>query len=439
MKKNSLIAVLGAALHLSASAADWPQYAGLNRDNVSPETGLADQWPADGPKVLWETATHDGYSGPSIKDGKAYLTDREGEDSLLRCLDMRTGAELWRVSFNDPGELSPKFAGTRGTPTITDDAAYLVTGYGAFVRVDLESKTVTWKHHLVTDYENELHKFGIAQSPSLYGNLVLVAPNTPAVGVAAYDAKSGERIWTSPGLGFHGYVSPRVETVCGQDMIIAQGSSEKAERSRRRKKGEDPEPPKELAPGHVVGLSPLDGSLLWDYAGWRCHNAIPHAVALPDDHFFITGGYDAGSAMIRIVKKGDGFEVKELYKTDVVGSQLHQPILVGEHLFIGSNSNSRNDGLASFSLDGELAWRTKDIEGAPNFERGGFILADGKLIYLDGKTGRLHLLKADPAEFTELASAPMVEPNDMAWAPPVLSDGRLLVRDWNTIKCVDLK
>ena len=428
---------------VAANAADWPQYGGLNRNNISPETGLADSWPEGAPKVLWETKVHDGFSGAAIVGGKAYLTDRDGDDSLLRCFDMESGKELWKVSFSDPGVLkSKKFDGTRGTPTIADGHAYLVTSYGTLVCIDLQSRKVKWQHNLAKDYDQEVCQFGIAQSPALYGNMVLVAPNAKQTGVAAYDSKSGERLWTSPGLGFHSFISPRVEQVCGQDMVVAVGSAEPKPRPPRRKKGEPkPEPVdvSKLEPGHVVGLSPKDGSVLWDYTGWRCKWAIPHPVALPGNRFFITGGYDAGSAMIQVAKRGNGFEVKELYKTDEVGAQLHQPIQVGDHLFIGSNSNSRKDGLASFSLDGKLEWRTKDIDEAPNFERGSFILADGKLIMLDGKTGILHLVKADPKKFQLLASAEMVEKNDMAWAPLALSDGKLLVRDWNTLKCVDLK
>lgn len=433
---------LTVSITLAAHAADWPQYAGIHRDNISSETGLADEWGSSGPKVLWETEVADGYSGPAIVDGKAYLTDREGDDSTLRCIDMKTGKDLWKVKIKDPGEISSKkYDGTRGTPTILDDQALLVTSYGTFACIDLKTKKVKWKHNLVDDYEMELHKFGIAQSPSVYGNMVLVAPNAPDVGVAAYDLKSGERLWTSAGLGFHAYISPRVENICGQDMVISIGSCEKPQRSSRRRRDEEApkEEPKKLEPGHVVGLSPKNGSILWDYTGWSCQGSIPHPLLLPGNRLFITGGYDAGSAMIEIVKKGNTFIPNEIYKTDLVGSQLHQPIRVGDHLFIGSNSNSRKDGLASFTLDGKLEWRTKDIDDAPNFERGSFILADGKLIMLDGKTGILHLVKANPNKFELLASAEMVEKNDMAWAPLALSEGKLLVRDWNTLKCIDLK
>ena len=440
MKKTvGLISIWAVASGLFAG--DWPQFCGPNRDNISTETGLADSWPDSGPKVLWETEVHDGYSGPAIKDGKVYLIDREDDNSLLRCLDLDSGKELWRVSFSDVAEMKgKKFAGTRGTPTIADDVAYLVTGYGTFACIDLKTKKVKWTNSLLKDYDNALHQFGIAQSPSLYENMVLVAPNSKAVGVAAYDRESGKRAWVSPGLGYHAYISPRVETICGQDMVVAVGSSEKEQRSKRRKgKDDQPEPKKELAPAHVVGLSPKDGSILWDYTDWRCHMAIPHPVALPDNRLFITGGYDAGSAMIQIVKKGSGFEVKELYKTAEISSKIHQPIELKNHLMMVSNTNNGKDGLACCNLDGEFKWRTKDVEGAPNFDLGSIILADGKLIILDGKTGILHLVKADPLEFDLLASFKMVEKNDMAWAPLALFGGKLLVRDWNTLKCVDLK
>jgi outer membrane protein assembly factor BamB len=441
MLKQGVFAVAGIALACSVQAADWPQFGGLNRDNISPETGLADAWPSGGPKVLWETGVHDGYSGASIVDGKAYLIDRKGDNSLLRCIDMKSGRDLWSVSFSDPGKLKgTRFDGTRGTPTIAEGHVWLVTAYGSFTCIDLKSRKLKWMHHLAKDYDQEVHQFGIAQSPALYGNMVLVAPNSPEAGVAAYDRTSGERLWVSPGLGFHAYISPRVEKICGQDMVLSIGSCEKAERTRgRRNDGERPAEKKELAPGHVVGISPRDGSILWDYDEWMCRGSVPHPVVLPDDRVFVTGGYGAGSAMLKIVKQNNTFDAQVLYKTDDVGSQIHLPILVGSHLFIGSNSNSRKDGLVSFSLDGELVWRTRDIEDAPNFERGSFILADGKLIGLDGKTGVLHLVQADPSEFELLASAQMVEANDMAWAPLALSEGLLLVRDWNTLKCVDLR
>jgi outer membrane protein assembly factor BamB len=428
------------AVAMSLFAGDWPQFCGPDRNNISTETGLADSWPDAGPKVLWEAEVHDGYSGPAIKDGKVYLIDRDEESSLLRCLDLVTGKSLWECSFADPGEMKgKKFAGTRGTPTVTGEAIYFMTGYGTLIRIDPQSKKVVWKRNLLSDFGLGLHQWGHAQAPSIYKDVVIVALDTQDASVFAFDKETGKQVWASPKLGKHSFVSTQNATLHGTDMVVAIGSNEEPPRKRKKKGEEKPEPPKKLQEGHVFGLSPKDGSVLWDYTGWKCKIAIPHPTVLPDNRLFITGGYDAGSAMIQIGKTSEGFAVQELYTTDEVGSQLHQPIPLGDHLFIGSNSNSRKDGLACFGFDGKLAWRTKDIDGAPNFERGSLIMADGKLIILDGKSGILYLVKADTSEYKQLASAKMVEENDMAWAPLALSNGKLLVRDWNTLKCVDLK
>ncbi len=441
MKNAWLYIAVGFAWFTTAFAGDWPQLGGPARNNISTETGLADSWPSSGPNVLWEKTVSDGYSGPTIKDGKIYLIDHEGDDSILRCLALSSGEEIWNYSFSDPGKMSGgKFAGTRGNPTVTDDAVYLVTGHGTFICMDLRTRQVKWMHHLLKDYGNKLHQFGVVQAPFIYKNMVLVAPNTKEAGAAAYDTTTGERLWVSSGLGDHAYITPQVVEFCGQEMVLAVGSKQETPKPRRRQPGAGPEEP--VAPpmaGHITGLSLKDGSVLWDYTGWQCDSAIPAPVLLSDNRLFITGDYGAGSAMIQVVRDGPGFAAREIYKTDAVGAQLQPPIQVGDHFFIGSNGNGRKDGLVCFSLDGKLEWRTKDIEGAPNFERGPFILADGKLILLDGKSGILYLVKADASGYKQLAAAQMVKENSMAWAPLALSGGKLLVRDWNTLKCVDLK
>jgi len=443
MYRIRILILTGTAL-LAAAHGDWPNFSGPDWNHTSSETGLADAWPSSGPAVLWQKKVHSGYASPAVRDGKVYLIDRVGEESLLRCLDLDSGKELWNCPFSDPGEMKgAKFAGTRGTPTITEDSAYLVTGYGTFVCIDLNERNVKWKHRLLEDYNTALHQFGIAHAPFVYGEIVLIAPYTKEAGVAAYNRISGERLWVSPGLGAHSYVTPRVLTLCGQPMVVAAGSLQKAPRARGRNRpaGEDDAPAAtgEDTPGKTAGLSLQDGSILWTYEGWTCQIAIPHPVALSDNRLFLTGGYNAGSAMIRIVQDGDRFQAEELFKTAEAGAQIQLPIQINGHLLIGSNSNNSNDGLTCLTEDGHLVWRTKDIPGAPLFERGPFLLADGKLILLDGKTGILHLARADASGYRELASAQIVKENDMTWAPLALSNGKLLVRDWNTLKCVDLK
>lgn len=438
MSKKWIGLAISMALALSSSAGDWPQFSGPTRDNISMETGLADSWPEGGPEVLWEKEVSDGYSSAAIKGGKVYFIDRENEESVLRCLDLTNGDELWKCAIVDPGTMQhQQFAGTRGTPTVTDDSVYFATGWGTLACVDLESKEVKWKHNLLTEFELDLHMWGMSQSPYLYEDLVLVAPTAKSAGVAAFNKNTGELIWKSTSIGGYAFASPVVYTIGGEDMVVAVGSQEAQSRSRSRTAS--PQPDADAQVSGVYGISPEDGSVLWNYAGWQGQFAIPFPTLVPGDRLFITSGYNAGAAMIRLEKTEQGYKAIEVFKSEEVSPQIHQPIYLDDHLMIVNNGMQRNDGLICVNLDGEIEWRSKDIENAPTFERGAFVLVDGKIVILDAKTGKLHLLKADVSEYKEIASAPMVQANNMAWAPLALSDGKLIVRDWTTLKCIDLK
>ena len=74
-----------------AGDTDWPQYRGPNRDGVSSETGLLDQWSAGGPKELWRTSLGRGFSGISVSGGRIYTMFAEGSDEFVVCLDAATG------------------------------------------------------------------------------------------------------------------------------------------------------------------------------------------------------------------------------------------------------------------------------------------------------------------------------------------------------------
>lgn len=163
-------------------------------------------------------------------------------------------------------------------------------------------------------------------------------------------------------------------------------------------------------------------------------------MPVPGDRLFLTGGYGAGSAMIQVSREGPGFRVAELFKLDAktCGSQIHQPILYGDCLYVNSNSNERQDGLVCLRIDGTVAWRTADTPGLPLFDRGNLLLADGMLLALDGKTGILHLIDPSPAGYKELAQAKVLDGKEI-WAPMALVNGKLIIRSQTEMKCLDVK
>jgi hypothetical protein len=139
----------------------------------------------------------------------------------------------------------------------------------------------------------------------------------------------------------------------------------------------------------------------------------------------LAGGYNAGSAMIQIVKKADGtYTVNELFKNRDFGSHTQAPILYKDHFYTQYTTNERKDGLVSMSMAGEVKWKTGQ---EPAFVRGGAILAEGLLLATDGSK-KLYLIEPDPAGLKVLASAELME-SGQNWAPLALSDGRLVIRD----------
>jgi len=405
----------------TVTTADWPQMAGPDRNNISSETGLARTWPGDGPPVLWTVALGGGFASPSIKDGKVYLLDRIGaEQDNLRCFDLETGQELWNYSYDAPGGVSHD--GPRTAPTVTEDRVYFVGMLGHFTCLDLATHKPVWTRNLCADFGAEVPRWGVAQAPSLYKDMVIVAPQANDAFVAAIDKNTGEVVWKTPCLGDVGYSTPVMLTWCSVDQAVMIGAT----------------PPPGLNTGSVNGISLENGSVLWSYHGWECKIPIPYATALPDNRLFITGGYKAGSAMVQLNRDGDAFTVKELFKTEECGSQIQQPIFFQNHLYVNSNSNEREDGMMCLTLDGKILWKTRDTRIAwfsTTFERGPLLLADGLILNLDGKYGTLHLIEPSPEGYKELAKATVLEGKQL-WSPMALSRGRLLIRSHTEMKCL---
>ena len=431
---------------VSVYGGDWPQYLGPERNATSAETGLAREWPDDGPKVLWSVPLGHGYGGPAVLNGKVYILDRiEGSQDTLRCLNLTTGEEEWNFAYDAPGRTS--HPGSRSVPAVDEDRVYTCGPRGDLYCFDKTSHKPLWNKHLARDFgEAQSPRWGFSQNPLLYKDMLIIAPMTSEVGVAALDKVSGEVRWTSPPLpGRPSYASPAIVTVGGVEQIVAIGASSR-ERSggRRRDRGRsgasnrpsngdrDGDAQAASEPGAIVGYDPMTGKPLWSYSGWQCRIPVANLVSLGDGRFFITGGYEAGSAMFRVEKQGQNYTVKEQYKTQDFGTHVHPPLLHQGHLYGHCSTNETRDGLVCMSVEGNLQWKT---ERSPAFNKGGLILADGMIISVDGADGYLYLIEPSPEGFKPLAKAKLLEKGEV-WAPLTLADGKLLIRDQTQMKCV---
>ena len=407
-------------------AQDWPQYLGPNRNSASAEKGILRSWPEKGPEVLWAASIGIGYGGPVIKDGKIYLLDRDDKvGDKLRCFNLSDGKELWNFAYGAPG--SVMFPGSRSVPVIDGNRIYSCGPYGDLYCIDINTHKPIWNKNVWKDYGGgEIPRWAITQCPVVYGDLLIVASQAPQAGVVAYEKLTGKVKWATPSLGPVGYVSPEIVKVGKESHVVMITASAGRGAS--------------ASGGKVIGIDPLTGKVLWEYTNWQCGIPVPGALDAGDGRVLITGGYQAGAAMLKIEKKADGkYNVKELYKNPDFGAHTQPPVLVNGNFYAQYTTNERKDGLVCMSMDGQIKWKTGRT---PLFDKGGIILVDGMLLATDGSS-KLYLIQPDPSAFKPLASSDLLKADSgdtrfptQNWAPLALSNGKLLIRDQSRLICV---
>lgn len=429
--KNKLIiasALLLMTFANSVYAQDWPQYLGPNRNSISDQKGILRSWTATGPEVLWTVNVGIGYGGPVIKDGKVYLLDRDDKiGDNLKCFDLSSGKELWNFAYDAPGSVS--FPGSRSVPVVDSKNVYTCGPYGDLYCIDINTHKPVWNKNIWKDFGGaEIPKWAISQCPLIYGDLLILASQAPQAGVVAYEKLTGKVKWATPSLGAVGYVSPNIVKIDGKDHVVMVTASERGGGSK----------------GKVVGIEPLTGKIIWEFANWECAIPVPAAVDAGDNKILVTGGYELGALMIKVEKKADGsYGTTELFRTVEFGDQTKTPLFYNGYFYAEYGTNNRRDGLVCMDINGQIMWKTKR---EPEFNKGSMILADGLILATNGGKA-LYLIEPDPKGFKPLASAELlVEQKTDAqaierygiqnWGPIALADGKLLIRDQSRMMCV---
>lgn len=415
--RRKLLAPLALALlalvALSARGANWPQFGGLNRDSTSQEKGIIQEWPEGGPDKLWTVSLGKGFGAPVVYEGEVYVLDRKvGKSHTLRCYSLESGEELWNYSWTSEGGVP--VPGSRSQPRVNDDYVFTLGARGRLFCIDRETHEPVWKKHMLEEYGAKLPRWGISQSPLTYEDRVIVAPHGSKAGVVALDQDTGEEVWTSEPFEKRkrgSYTSPMLATIGGVRQVLY------------------------TTPNVTAGIHADTGKVLWRHRNWSCKIPIVSPVKVSENKILITGGYGAGTEMFSVRKDGDGFSTATLWTTDKCNCQIHQPLVYDGHIYIIGNSNKRNDGLMCFDMQGDLQWQTKRD---PNFGRGGMIRVGDCIFAMDDPKGDLVLIKPSPEGYRELGRRNYLD-RPKIWAPLVLSDGKLLMRDQKKMVCVDVR
>lgn len=418
-----LIPVLG-MLQSCTQSSNWNQYLGPGRDATIQSQEIITSWPDKGPPKLWSIPLGEGYGGAAIFDEEVFILDRQkGESDILRCIDLNSGEEKWSFSYEAKGEIS--FPGSRAVPTVDHKHVWSIGPHGDFYCFDKKSGKPLWNHNILQDFNRELTTWGVSQSPLVYNDLIIAAPQGEMAGVVAYQKTSGELVWKSRPLTGHPFhVSPSLARFGGVDQVIMISPNDIRDSTKTHE---------------VVSFDAASGEELWKYTGLKSFATITPAVVIDDERLFLTdcsynGGYGPVSILLEITRTGDDFQVKELFLTEEVGCKMHPAVLFQDHLYLNSTGNPNQ--MQCLTLEGEVVW---EEASAPGFEMGGMILVNGLIINQNGKNGDVHLIKPSPEAYQEIGKASFFNSKkSQAWAPMAFSQGFLIIRDLEQLVCVDL-
>jgi outer membrane protein assembly factor BamB len=404
------LAVASAVFSEATAAADWPQFLGPNRNGVSAETGLLQTWPQGGPKEVWRVAGGVGMSGLAIAGSRlCTLTQKEGEQLLIG-LDVTTGEQKWQTPLA-PEYKNSQGDGPRATPTIHDRAVYAFTGQGILCAANVNDGNLLWKHNVVSELGGKVADYGMACSPLVVGDLVIVTAGAPQACVVAYRRESGELAWKA-GADPAGYSSPVLLDMGGRQQIVV------------------------FTGGSVIGLAPESGKLLWRHpyeTDYDCNTASPIAV---NGQILVSSGENHGSVLLKLKPSGDKFDVAEVWSSQgprsVLRSEWQTPILLDGKLYGLDNAGSAGPVTNLTCVDGASGER---IWQQPRFGKSNMIAADGKLFF-STMNGEIVAVRATPKGFEEIGRKQVIGATRQA---PALADGLLYLRDDKEIVCLDMR
>jgi outer membrane protein assembly factor BamB len=372
----------------TSTESGWPGFRGPQRDSTIRGVRIKTDWTASPPVELWRRPIGPGWSSFAVRDGRFYTQEQRGNDEIVSCYDLATGKPVWKHS--DPARFWESNAGPgpRATPTLSNGRVYTQGATGIVNVLDAATGAVVWTRNAVSDTGAKIPGWGIAGSPLVLNDVVIVATTGSLI---AYDLADGKPRWVGP-AGETSYSSPQLAKINGVPQIVLLSS-----------KG-------------VKSVSPADGKLLWQHE-WSGVPILQPAVEANGD-VFVSVSESSGMRRLAVAQNSGGWTVQERWTTEDLNPWFNDFVVHNGHAY-GFDGSS----LVCINLDdGKLKWRGK---------RYGYgqlvLLPDEDLLLVLSEQGELALAKATPDQFTELAHVPALE--GKTWNHPVLVGDVLLVRN----------
>ncbi len=414
------------AVYWPLTAADWPQWRGPNRDGVWPEKDIIKKFSSEQLPVRWRASISNGYSGPTVANNRVYVTDRLAAPVQLErvhCLDSETGKRIWSYEYKCEYERIEQRNGPRAAVTIDDNRAYTLGTMGHLFCFDAADGNVHWSRDLDSQYRIEMPLWGIAASPLIEKNLLIVQVGGQNACLAAFDKITGREIWKNL-ADSAGYSAPIVIEQAGERVLVCWTGE------------------------RIVGLNPSTGSLYWELPFPPAK--MVHNIATPvfyNNYLFFSGFFD-GSILLKI--NPDKIAVEKLWHrrgpsekdTDSLHCCISTPIFEGDFIY-------GVDGYGQLRcLDLKTGDRIWESRAAVPENRWATIhmIRNGGQVWMFNERGELIISRLSPEGFYEISRTKLIEPTKgqlnqrggVCWAHPAFANKCIYIRNDEELICADL-
>jgi outer membrane protein assembly factor BamB len=400
------VIVVGAVIVSGQSASvDWPQWRGPDRNGISKETGLLGQWPRSGPPVAWSAAMLGaGYGAVSVQGNRVFVQGMRNSQSVVSTLNRVDGKPLW-VRILGPAGDNDRGPGPRSTPTVDGDRVYALSETGDLACLRAADGSVIWQRNILKDFRGENPNWLLSESPLVDGNLLIVTPGGRGAGVVALDKMTGKTVWVSKDLSDGaGYSSPIVADVAGVRTIMT------------------------FTAEAGVGVRASDGKLMWRNSSASNRTANIATPVYSDGRVFFTSSYGTGATLLGLRASGNEVRAEEIYFTRDMKNHHGGVVLVNGHIY------GYNDSILTCLefASGKMVWRDRSVG------KGAVAFADGHL-YILGENNVVGLVEATPSGYREKGRFSIADQGLPSWAHPVVSGGRLYIRNQGTLTSYDVR
>lgn len=407
-----LTVLVGSFAVLPAFAEDWPQWLGPRRDNSSTEK--VTPW-KENLKVLWRMPVGEGRSSPVAADGRVFIHAKikDKNEEEIAAFDAESGKELWRMRYDRAAFTSLYGNGPQATPAVVEDRLYAFGITGVLTCLNAKKGDKIWQVDTLQMFKAKNLYFGMACSPLVVGERVLVNVGGEGHSIVAFDRGNGEVAWKS------------MDDPASYSSPIVVGKNDKRQVVF-------------LTGANVASLNPADGSVYWRFP-LKDRLLESSTTPIRAGDLVLASSITYGSVGLTLKTQDDKPAVEEAWKNKELTSYFSTPVAIGtDHIYMVTGTTPGFFTKPSADLHcieaktGKKLWTKAKIG---TYHASLMRTGDGKLLLLsDG--GELALLEPDPQRYRELSRSKVSGPE--TWAHPALANGKLYIRDRTELICLQL-